>query len=151
MKLMAFNERERSVIRQLVSDCDLFGLEEVDSLKYIRQRFGKSISRSYYYKVRNSINSDPSVDKWFNHFCRIGYLTAHKKAIEEMELLQNKTKEMLFKELHKEERDIEIIVKLLERSESQNKRLEELYTAGPVLSNVRKIIQESENVVLLPH
>lgn len=141
---MTLKKRERTAIKNLVLDCDLYGLSELDSLEYIRQRYGKAISRSYYYKVKNSINSDPFVDRWFNHFCKIGYLAAHKKAIEEMELFHNKTKELLFKEFQNERRQIDNIVKLLERVELQSKRLEELYTAGPVLSNVRKIVHDLE-------
>lgn len=139
---MALRNHEKRVLRQLILDCDLYGLTEVDSLEYIAKRLGKTISRSYYYKIKNLINSDPFIDKWFNHFCKIGYLAAHKKGIEEMELLQNKTKQLLFEELSSDEKQVDNILKILERIESQNKRLEELYTAGPVLSNVRKIIQQ---------
>ena len=137
---MTFNGRERKVLKQLISDCDLYGLSEADSLEYVKVRYGRPISRSYYYKVKNLLNSDTFVDKWFNHFCKIGYLAAHKKAIEEMELLQSKTKEILFKVMSKDQSNIDHIIKISERIESQNRRLEELYTAGPVLSNVRKII-----------
>ncbi len=83
------------------------------------------------------------MDKWFNHFCKIGYLAVHKKAIEEMELLQSKAKELLFKELAKDQSNIDHIIKISERIESQNRRLEELYTAGPILSKVRSIIQQT--------
>ena len=119
---MTFKDRERNMVRQLIIDCDLYGLSEVDSLEYIKERYGKPISRSYYYKVKNLINSDHFVDKWFNHFCKIGYLAAHKKAIEEMELLQSKTKEILFKVMSKDQSNIDHIIKISERIESQNRR-----------------------------
>ena len=56
--------------------------------------------------------------------------STHKKAIEEMELLQSKTKEILFKVMSKDQSNIDHIIKISERIESQNLRLEELYTAG---------------------
>jgi len=144
---MILKRRERDMVRQLALDCESYGLSELDSLEYIKERYGKPISRSYYYKVKKLITSDLFVDKWFNHFCKIGYVAAHKKAIEEMELLQSKAKELLYKELAKDLKNIDQIMKISERIESQNRRLEELYTAGPILSKVRSIIQQTEGKI----
>ena len=68
---MTFNGRERKVLKQLISDCGLYGLSEADSMEYVEVRYGRPISRLYYYKVKNLLNSDTFVDKCFNHFGNI--------------------------------------------------------------------------------
>ena len=47
------------------------GLSEADSMEYVEVRYGRPISRSYYYKVKNLLNSDTFVDKCFNSFGNI--------------------------------------------------------------------------------
>ena len=54
---MTFDGRERKVLKQLILDCDLYGLSQTDSLEYIKERYGKPISRSYYYEIKNVLFS----------------------------------------------------------------------------------------------
>ena len=56
---MTFNGRERKVLKQLISDRGLYGLSEADSMEYVEVRYGRPYPvRSYYYKVKNLLNSD---------------------------------------------------------------------------------------------
>jgi hypothetical protein len=50
-----FSERKKLILTFLVINCGMYLLKEGEAMKYIKQNFGKAISRRTYYNYRNAI------------------------------------------------------------------------------------------------
>lgn len=128
-----------------VKDCIRYDLKRKEALKYIAKRLGFSISESYYYEVRAELESDPEIQAWLNDFTRIGYVLAHKKAIEEMERIQAKAHRALDVELARgENADWKKVSSLMAHIRENNKRLEELREKSPKVAMIKAMIEKQE-------
>ncbi len=107
---------------------------------------GKSISQGQYYKLKRQIESDDEVQQWLSNFSRVGFVLAHKKRIDEMELLQKIAFEMLSDEQSKpdSERDKSLELQIMDAAARFNKRLTALAAGSPVLAQMRAAIENPD-------
>ena len=55
--MVRITKKDKSGLQQLVRDCEILGLNEYEALEYIKQRFGKDISRSNYYSIKSNLKN----------------------------------------------------------------------------------------------
>ncbi len=145
---MKYTKIERERLRSLVSDCVIFNLSEKESLEYIRMRFGKSIAQSYFYFIKKSIQSDRNTQAWLNDFCRIGFVSEHRKRLEKLQLVQKILFEMLYKEWQKgESADQNIAISIVDEISRIGKGLTSLQSGSPILAQVKALLKQRSSII----
>jgi hypothetical protein len=94
-------ETEKQFLNELVKDCITFRLTETEAVEYIETRF-HAISLSSYKLRKSNVLSDKST---LNHFTRIGFVSNHKKQIENIEAILEDSLKQFFIEKNNKNRD----------------------------------------------
>jgi hypothetical protein len=96
-------EKDKKGLQQLVRDCDIIGLTEVESLEYIEKRFGKKISRSNYYNIKSNLikNEEKIFKNRLDHHTKIKFVEDHFTRIDELSTLQKMLLKTLYEEMSK--------------------------------------------------
>ena len=92
------SNRDRKIFTQLVRDCILYGLNEMESLEYIEKRSGGvELHRStlYLIKKRISLHDSNTLEERLNEHIRVGFALKHFNHIAAIENIQK----ILFKTL----------------------------------------------------
>ena len=92
---------EKQFLNELVKDCITFRLTETEAVEYIETRF-HAISLSSYKLRKSNVLSDKST---LNHFTRIGFVSNHKKQIENIEAILEDSLKQFFIEKNNKNRD----------------------------------------------
>ncbi len=143
IRSLKFTEGERKHLKSLITDCNIYGLTEKQSLEYIYIRFGQEISPSYFYFIKKSLQSDTEVQAWLNDFCRVGFVSEHRKRIEELQPAQQILFEMLFKELQKgDNTDQSLILSVMNEMSKIGKHLTNSQYGTPILSQIKAILEQ---------
>jgi histone H3/H4 len=139
-----FSDKDNKALTILVEDCLLYGFTERESMEYINKRFGKQISLSVYYTRKRNIEAGKQADQWLTYFTKAGFLIHHKQLLDSMNLIQQDNFKRLVRELDKPyEEQNEIKILTIKREIRENvKTLAELGTSTPIVSQVKKKIQE---------
>ena len=85
------SDRDKKIFSQLVQDCLLYGLNELESLGYIEKRSGGSkISRSSFYAIKKRISHQDSnlLQRRLSEHIRVGFALNHFKHIASLENVQ---------------------------------------------------------------
>lgn len=138
-----FTKIERERLKALVQDCITYRLTEKESLVYIAARFGKPISQAHYYVLKKRLESDSNAQDWINRFARTGFISEHMKRYNEMDLLLQVAFRMLIEEDSKksDERDPNVIFGLMSQITQISKRLTNLQSGTPILSQLSAMLQ----------
>jgi len=141
-----FKANENEILNSLVADCINFGLNEKESLSYIKSRFGKEISAETYYRRKKSINSGNYANEWINYFSKVGFVVKHKQIIEVIEGLQQDTLQEYLIEKSKpyEIRNKNELSKLRYEVRESAKLLQELYLGTPIIAQIKAKIEHVE-------
>lgn len=141
-----FKANENEILNSLVADCINFGLNEKESLSYIKSRFGKEISAETYYRRKKSINSGNYANEWINYFSKVGFVVKHKQIIEVIEGLQQDTLQDYLIEKSKpyEIRNKNEVSKLRFEVRESAKLLQELYLGTPIIAQIKAKIEHVE-------
>ena len=83
--------RDQKAINQLVSDCNMYNLNEKEALEYIKQRLGKEISGRTYRRYSKNLANDETTLNWINQYTKIGFLMTHKGIMDVINTLQTDT------------------------------------------------------------
>lgn len=139
-----FSDKDNKALTILVEDCILYGFSEKESMEYINKRFGKPISLSVYYTRKRNIEAGKQADQWLTYFTKSGFILHHKQLLDSMNMIQQDNFKRLVRELEKpygEQNDFKILT--IKREIRENvKTLAELGTSTPIVSQVKKKIQE---------
>ena len=95
--------KDKTGLQQLVRDCELLGLNEEEALEYVKERFGKEISRSNYYSIKSNLKKNEEVifkNKLDRH-TKIQFLIDHFNRISELEIVQKRLLKILHEEVSK--------------------------------------------------
>ncbi len=140
-----------SLLHNLVSDCITYRLNEKESIRYIEKRY-KKISRRHFYRIKNKINSDDSLNDYFDNHARIGFVIDHKRRVDEIEsVLAKLMKKWL--NITENNADVSEMTRLAETIIHASKRSVELSLANSVISKIKQDIEEANrknNPLLYP-
>jgi hypothetical protein len=147
--LSKFTEGERRHLKTLIRDAQLYGLSEAESLQYVQQRLGRPVGKSHYYAIKARLESDEECRKWFNDFCRVGFVVEHRKRIEEMERCQAILFSLLLNEVEKPDsapkseprRDKHLMTQIVAEIRANNKRLAALQNGSPVIAQTKSMLE----------
>lgn len=130
------------VLQILVEDCITHRLTEIESLQYINERH-KNISDRTLRRYKKKIESDDTLNIYFNEHARIGFVRDQKKRKDEMDAVLTK----LMNKWHsvKDDDDIHRTVRLAEAIIGANKRLEEISLSNPVISQIKNKLDNYES------
>ena len=110
-------------------------LTEPEALEYIEKRTGKKPNRDTYYTWKRKINSEDSLNIYFNDHTRIGFVLDQRNRKDEMESvmegLMRKWKKM------NTNTDEYRMVRISDAIVNANKRLEEISLSNPVISAIK--------------
>ena len=82
---------DRKILEELVRDTMLYGLNERESLMYVRKRaVGISISRANLYNIKKRIshNEVNMLEKRLTNYARVGYALSHFQVIDQIKGMQ---------------------------------------------------------------
>lgn len=88
------NRNKREQLKQLVLECVLSRLSTFESLQYIKQKLGVSISRRYYFECKQKIKEDSNSKLKYFKENRSAYLFEFYERIQEIECMQKKLWEL---------------------------------------------------------
>ena len=63
--MLNLSEKEKQTLSYLITNCEIYQLNEIEALKYIKDKFPKSISRRTYYNYKNQLYKDHDQDAPF--------------------------------------------------------------------------------------
>ena len=87
----SISSRDRKILEELVHDTMLYGLNERESLMYVRKRaVGISISRANLYNIKKRIsyNEVNMLEKRLTNHARVGYALSHFQVIDQIKGMQ---------------------------------------------------------------
>lgn len=87
----SMSTRDRKILEELVHDTIIFGLNEQESLDYIKRRaMGIPVSRSNFYAVKKRISQkeEHTLQQRLTNHARVGYAVSHFRVIDQIEATQ---------------------------------------------------------------
>jgi hypothetical protein len=144
--LGSFKANENEILNALVSDTVNYGLNERESLAYIKARLGREISAETYYRRKKMVDSGDYASDWLNYFTKVGFVVKHKEIIDVVEMVQHDTLKDYLIEKSKpfEIRNKNEISKLRYEIRENAKLLQELSLGTPVIAQIKAKINNVE-------
>lgn len=129
-----------------MQDCITFRLTEIESLEYIKTRYGKPISAPSFNRRKANVSSELSTETWLTHFTRIGYVKNHQNDISVIEKIRDDSIHQLQTEISKQNRDEYKILKLKADIRDNTQLLSELNLGTPIISAIKaKLDSKNDN------
>jgi hypothetical protein len=150
-----FTKEQRYTIIKCIKDCDLLGFSDKEGMKYIEDKIGKSISIMSYQRYKNRALKDTkyiSTSKWVSYQAKIGHIESYRKRLDEMELINQETLKLWYKEIKKEEKDQDkdFIIALIQLLQKNNSLLLQISFTTPVADFIRNnTIEQHKQIIEL--
>lgn len=128
-----------------------YRLTEPEALVYIRQRYGEEISLGSYKRRRILVNSDTSIQRWLNHWTRIGFVKHHKEIIDNAKLLLKDSNRQLIFEENRQVRNEFLIMKLKDDIRQSLILLSELGMGTPIIAEIKANLAKKEEAEQQQH
>lgn len=143
--------RDRKILEELVRDTMLYGLDERESLVYIRKRgVGISISRSNFYSIKKRIfqNEVNTLEKRLTNHARVGFALAHFSVIDQIKGMQKILFQTLLEESSKpsERKNLFAISRLVTNLLENIQALRTLNLDAPFLAAYKAEIDKVKNL-----
>ena len=135
-------QAENKLLNSLIQDCITYRLTEKEGREYIKTRF-REISTSSYNMRKANVLKDKTTEIWLNHFTRIGFVSSHRKQIEQIETIQSDSLKQLFKETSNLKRDEFKILKLKADIRESTKLISELSLGTPIISAIKAKVESN--------
>lgn len=144
--------KDESVVLSLVSDCVNFGLDEKQSLLYIKTRFGKDMSPRTYYKYKKKIDSGQYAEQWLSYFAKVGFLINHKQYIETIETIQKDTMKdyLVLNTQDTRSKNMKVINTLRNDIRENTKLLQELSLGTPIIAQIKAKLENAQMLSVSP-
>jgi hypothetical protein len=88
MTMLSHAKHKKYQLLEAVRDCVTYSLTEREALAYIKNRTGgekELLSTRHYYRIKSFVQSDPSSTQlWLSQFTKVGFVTEHRKHIDEV-------------------------------------------------------------------
>ena len=129
-------------------------LSERESLTYIEKRY-KKVAKQTYHNYKKHIDSDDTLNIYFNEHARIGFVKDQRDRKNEMESVLDQLMRRWKNITGRENADLNDIVKLSHAIRLINHRLEEISLSNPVIAKIKAKVDlidqpdetRSENII----
>ena len=91
MAILSHTKHKKYQLLEAVRDCVTYSLTEREALAYVKNRTGEELSTRHYYHIKNFVQSEPSTQLWLSQFTKLGFVTEHRKHIDEINNNPQKT------------------------------------------------------------
>ncbi len=154
-----------ALLKKLVLDTVIYKFDTATAVKYMKVVGNVDCSESYYFKVKRRVMSDEETNFFLNEHMRVGYARNHRLQIEETERLKDHLLEVFYQEASKpymlqtDEKnedgspklinnpayDLKKVTLLTDKIDNLNKSLDDLHNGSPLVSAIKKKIDEAMN------
>jgi len=131
----------KKVLLNLIEDCLTYRLTEKESIEYIKERY-QSITRNTLNNYKRHIESDETLNIYFNEHTRIGFVKEHVQRFKEMNIVLKGLLELWDKLDMTIQADQQTRIRLAHAIISVNNRLENISLANPVISKIKAEIDK---------
>ncbi len=140
-------KRAKSLKQTLIEDCITHRLTYEESKDYVEKRLGAELSRTNFFDWKRKINSDDTLDIYFNEHTRIGFVKNQRDRYDEAESVMATLMRQWGEFRGKSDPDIGELCRLADTIISVNKRMEDISMSNPVISKIKTRIEivESES------
>jgi hypothetical protein len=143
--------REKRMLTQLVEDCAIYGLNEHESLEYIKKRSGGlTVSRSTFFSIRRRVtkNEVDGLQERLSGHARVGFALAHFNHIDEINNIQKILLQTLVDEANKhiERRNLLALSRIASNMLENIQTLRELNLDTPFLNQIKSEIDNARKL-----
>ena len=142
-------QAENKLLNSLIQDCITYRLTEKEGREYVKSRF-REISTSSYNIRKANVLRDKTTDIWLNHFTRVGFVSSHRRQIEQIESIQSDSLKQLYKETANDNRDEYKILRLKADIRENTKLISELSLGTPIISAIKARIEQTQIAQRVP-
>jgi hypothetical protein len=131
---------------EAVRDCITYSLTEREALAYIKNRTGgEELSTRHYYRIKSFVQSEPSTQLWLSQFTKLGFVTEHRKHIDEVNKARAEMWRMILEEQLKpaEQQDKLLIAKLYSQIQENIKLASALNLGTPVVAQIKAMVDKA--------
>jgi hypothetical protein len=145
--LTKYTKHQKHRLVEAVRDCVTYSLTEREALAYIKNRTGDELNRRNYYRIKSFVQSDPSTQLWLSQFTKLGFVTEHRKHIDEVNKARSEMWRMILEEQSKpdEEQDKQLIAKLYSQIQENVKLASALNLGTPVVAQIKAMVDKASS------
>src|ERR671931_862850 len=147
MAILSHAKQKKYQLLEAVRDCITYSLTEREALAYIKNRTGDELSTRHYYRIKSFVQSDPSTQLWLSQFTKLGFVTEHRKHIDEVNKARSEMWRMILEEQSKtdEEQDKQLIAKLYSQIQENVKLASALNLGTPVVAQIKAMVDKASS------
>src|SRR5919198_4082855 len=140
-----FTKHQKYQLLEAVRDCVTYSLTEREALAYIKNRTGGELKRRNYYRIKSFVQSEPSTQLWLSQFTKLGFVTEHRKHIDEVNKARSEMWRMILEEKSKPdiEQDKNLIAKLYSQIEDNLRLASALNLGTPVIAQIKAMVDKA--------
>src|ERR671931_2135945 len=147
MAILSHAKQKKYQLLEAVRDCITYSLTEREALAYIKNRTGDELSTRHYYRIKSFVQSEPSTQLWLSQFTKLGFVTEHRKHIDEVNKARSEMWRMILEEHSKtdEEQDKQLIAKLYSQIQENVKLASALNLGTPVVAQIKAMVDKASS------
>jgi hypothetical protein len=147
MAILSHPKQRKYQLLETVRDCITYSLTEREALAYIKNRTGEEISTRHYYRIKSFVQSEPSTQLWLSQFTKLGFVTEHRKHIDEINKARAEMWCMILEEQSKpaEQQDKNLIAKLYSQIQENIKLASALNLGTPVVAQIKAMVDKASS------
>src|ERR671930_1123276 len=141
-----YTKHQKYQLLEAVRDCVTYSLTEREALAYIKNRTGgEELSTRHYYRIKNFVQSEASTQLWLSQFTKLGFVTEHRKHIDEVNKARAEMWRMILKEQIRpaEQQDKFLIAKLYSQIQENIKLASALNLGTPVVAQIKAMVDKA--------
>ena len=145
MAILSHAKQKKYQLLEAVRDCITYSLTEREALAYIKNRTGDELSTRHYYRIKSFVQSEPSTQLWLSQFTKLGFVTEHRKHIDEVNKARSEMWRMILEEKSKPdiEQDKNLIAKLYSQIEDNLRLASALNLGTPVIAQIKAMVDKA--------
>ena len=144
--LTKYTKHQKHRLVEAVRDCVTYSLTEREALAYIKNRTGDELNRRNYYRIKSFVQSDPSTQLWLSQFTKLGFVTEHRKHIDEVNKARSELWRMILVEQSKpDEEQNKLITKLYSQIQGNIKLASALNLGTPVVAQIKAMVDKAQS------
>src|SRR5919198_5657452 len=142
-----FTKHQKYQLLEAVRDCVTYSLTEREALAYIKNRTGGELKRRNYYRIKSFVQSEPSTQLWLSQFTKLGFVTEHRKHIDEVNKARSEMWRMVLDEQLKPDiiQDKQLIAKLYSQIQENIKLASALNLGTPVIAQIKAMVDKASS------
>jgi hypothetical protein len=145
MAILSHAKQKKYQLLEAVRDCVTYSLTEREALAYVKNRTGEELSIRHYYRIKSFVQSEPSTQLWLSQFTKLGFVTEHRKHIDEINKARSDMWRMILEEQIKpaEQQDKLLITKLYSQIQENIKLASALNLGTPVVAQIKAMVDKA--------